>query len=231
MNRTARRALERAAQSVLPAFEQAGPFPGQEVTPPLLVDALRQCFEACQQADTAEPALPAEEINELGAHALECLSDLGLWAYQLKLDEARADIENLALDMAHWIIRHGGRITELEPVVNALARQANATRDPAALSELFERGLALIGHAEHDASGDTAQWESWRTLHVNCAIIAARTGDTERMNAAFDLLEKNLPEDCTSFYSEGLRETDKGGYGDAVRGTMRERLAKWTTRR
>jgi hypothetical protein len=230
VNRAARRALERAAQSVLPAFEQAGPFPGQEVTPPLLVDALRQCFEACQQADTAEPALPAEEINELGTHALECLSDLGLWAFQLKLDEARTCIEDLAMDMAHWIIRHGGRITELEPVVNALARQANATRDPTVLSELFERGLALIGHAEPGIADDASQRDSWRTLHVNCAIIATRTGDTERMNAAFDLLEKNLPEDCTSFYSEGLRETEKDGYGDAVRETMRERLAKWTTR-
>lgn len=231
MNRAARRTLERVAQSVLPAFEQAGPFPGQEVTPPLLVDALRQCFEACQQADTAEPSLPGEELDELGAHALECLSDLGLWAFQLKLDEARAGIEDLALDMAHWIIRHGGLITELEPAVNALARQANATRDPAVLSELFERGVALIGYAEPGASRDTAHRESWRTLHLNFAIIATRTGDTERMNAAFDLLEENLPEDCTSFYGEGLRETEKDGYGDAVRETMRERLAKWTTRR
>jgi hypothetical protein len=231
VNRAARRALERAAQSVIPAFEQAGPFPGQEVTPPLLVDALRQCLEICQQADTAEAALPVEELNELGTQALECLSDLGFWAFQLQLDEARACIEDLALDMAHWIIMRGGRIAVVEPLVNALARQANASREPAVLSKLAERALAVIGNAAPVLADDPAQREPWRTLHVNCAIVATRAGDPERMAAALDLLEEHLPADCEAFYREGLRETARDGYSDAVRELMRSRFAKWTDRR
>ena len=230
MNRAARRALDQAAQRLFPAFEQAGPFAGQEATPPLLVDALGQCFEICQQADAAEAALTEEDVNELGTHALECLSDLGLWAYQLKLDDTRADLEDLALDVAQWVTRHGGRISVLEPVVNSLARQANATRDPAVLSDLFERALAVISHVAPGLSGETGQQEPWRTLHFNGAIIATRIGVLEQMNAAFDLLEGNLPEYCAAFYQEGLRETLKDSYSAEVRETMRERLAKWTTR-
>ena len=49
MNREKRRAFEQVAGVLNNAFEQAGPFPGQEVTPPLLADAIRQCLEICQQ--------------------------------------------------------------------------------------------------------------------------------------------------------------------------------------
>ena len=137
MNRTTRRSLDQAAAVLSAAFEQAGPFPGQEATPPLLAEEVRKCLDICRQVDADEAPLPPEEIDELGTHALECLSDLGLWAWQLKLDDARATIEDIALDMAYWIAQHGGRITVLEPVANALARQANATQDPTTLAALF----------------------------------------------------------------------------------------------
>lgn len=241
MNRTTRRAFEQAAAALDTAFEQAGPFPGQEATPPLLSAEVRKCLDICQQVDAAEDAadnpMPPEEVDELGTHALECLSDLGLWAYQLELDDARATIEDIALDMAHWIARHDGRIGVLEPVVNALTRQANATQDPVALAALCDRALVIINSAtpepdeERDPDkADPAQLQPWLSLHFNTAIIATRSQQPSLMNMAYDLLETRLPRHCTAFYEEGLRETAKPVYGEPVRAMMRERLAKWTPR-
>ncbi|MGE0558074.1 MAG: hypothetical protein AB7E73_04235 [Burkholderiales bacterium] len=232
MNRAARRAFDQAAEALNSAFAQAEPFPGQEVTPPLLADAVRQCLDIFQEPDAPEGEMPPEEIDELGTHVLECLSDMGLWAWQLKLDAARVTIEDLALDVAQWIIAHGGRITVLEPVVNALARQANATADPETLGSLYDRACSIIACAAPglaDATDDAAR-QPWLTLHFNCAIIATRTQQPERMAAAYDLLETHLPQHCAAFYEEGVRESRKTAYGDHVREVMRERLAKWTIR-
>ncbi len=232
MNRTTRRAFEQAAGILNTAFEQAGPFPDQEATPPLLIEEIGKCLDICQQVDAAEDPLPPEDIDELGTHALECLSDLGLWAYQLKFDEARATIENIALDMAQWIAQHGGQISVLDPVVNALARQANATQDPAALATLFDRACSILSCTtpELDGTTDTTILQPWLALHFNTAIIATRTQRPGLMNAAYDLLENRLPRHCAAFYEEGLRESANPAYGDQVREIMRERLAKWTPR-
>lgn len=232
MNRATRRAFDQAAGNLIAAFEQAGPFPGQEVTPPLLADAVRQCLDICQRIDAEEEELPLEEVDELGTHGLECLSDLGLWAWQLKLDEVRAAIEDLALDLAQWIISHGGQIAVLEPVVNALARQANSAQETTGLHALFDRACGVIAHAAPaivDAA-DLAAVQPWLTLHFNCAIIATRTQQPDLMNAAYDLLENHIPEHCQAFYTEGVRESQKAAYGKHVGEMMRERLAKWTTR-
>ncbi len=225
--------FEQVAGALNAAFEQAGPFPDQEATPPLLAGEIRKCLEICQQADAAEEPLPPEEIDELGTHALECLSDLGLWGWQLKLDDARATVENVALDMAQWIARYGGRIDVLEPVVNALARQANAAQDPLALAALFDRASSILSCTapELDETTDPAIFQPWLALHFNTAIIATRTQRPGLMNAAYDLLESRLPRHCAAFYEEGLRESAKLVYGDQVREIMRERLAKWTHRR
>ena len=230
MNRATRRAFDQAVAALIAEFERTGPYPGQEATPPLLAEAVRECLETCQRIDAEEDEPPLEEIDELATHALEYLSDLGLWAWQLRLDEARAAIEDLALELAQWIFIHGGQITVLEPIVNALARQANASNDPAALRKLFDRACAIIAQAvpEHAESGDMAALQPWLTLHFNCAIIATRTQQPELMNAAFDLLETHLPQHCPAFYAEGVRESAKPAYGQQVGEMMRERLAKWT---
>lgn len=232
MNRTTRRNFEQAAGVLSTAFEQAGPFPDQEATPPLLAEEIRKCLDICQQADAAEDPLPPEDIDELGAHALECLSDLGLWAYQLEQDDARDTIENIAFDMAQWIAQRGGRISVLEPVVNALARQANAAQDPAVLATLFDRACGIISRTAPalDDKSDPALLQPWLALHFNTAIIATRTQRPGLMNTAYDLLESRLPRHCAAFYEEGLRESAKPAYGDLVRKIMRERLAKWTPR-
>lgn len=232
MNRTTRRAFDQAASALIEGFTRAGPFPDQEATPSLLAEEVQKCFETCQQVDATEDALPPDEIDELGTHALECLSDLGLWAWQLKCDDVRAAIENIALELATWIVAHGGRVTVLEPVVNAITRRANATQDPGTLSSIFGEIQDIIANAGAGSgeTGDPAGQQPWLSLHFNNAIIATRTQRPALMNMAYDVLENRLPGHCAAFYAEGLREAAKPAYGEPVREILRERLVKWTPR-
>ena len=230
MNRTVRRTFDRAAGQLIATFHQAGPFPDQEVTPPPLADAVRQCLDVGQRLDEADETVPLDELDELGRHGLECLADLGFWAYQLHCDDARADIEDVALAMAMWLAKHGGQITVLEPVVNALARQANTTQDTTALTKLFQATCLVMAHvpSEIGKTADAATLQHWLTLNFNCAIIATRTQDAGRMQAAYDLLESHLPAHCARFYQEGVRESQKDVYSDLVRDILQKRLAAWT---
>lgn len=239
MNRDSRRAFARAAQSVAEAFKRAGPFPDQEVTPPLLIEAITQCMDIAARNAAASPAdegqttaLEPAEVEEIGTHALECISDLTLWAYQLGLENERDAIEDLAFDFARWIVRHEGAISVLEPVVNTLARRANSAHDSADLVELCAAAREVLEHVaprlrNHDDAGAE---QPWRILNLNCAIIATRSQQPELMQAAYDLLEHHLPHECAAFYGEGVRQAEKRVYGQHVRDIMRERFAKWTTR-
>lgn len=242
MNRDSRRAFARAAQSVAEAFNRAGPFPDQEVTPPLLIEAITQCMDiatlgaatATSPVDVPETAaLEPAEVEEIGTHALECISDLSLWAYQLGLEKERDIIEDLAFDFACWIARRDGAISVLEPVVNTLARRANSTRDPAALAQLGNAARGLLEHVApqlRHGAGATEPAAPWRILNLNCAIVATRSQQPELMQAAYDLLERNLPHDCTAFYEEGVRQSEKQVYAQHVRDIVRGRFAKWTAR-
>lgn len=241
MNRDSRRAFARAAQSVAEAFNRAGPFPDQEVTPPLLIDAITQCMDiaARDAADAPAPAdeartaaLEPAEVEEIGTHALECISDLTLWAYQLGLENERGTIEDLAFDFARWMARHESTISVLEPVVNTLARRANSAHDPADLARLCAATREVLEHVAPRLRNrdDAGAEQPWRILNLNCAIIATRSQQPELMRAAYDLLEHNLPHECAAFYEEGVRQAEKQVYGQHVRDIMRERFAKWTTR-
>jgi hypothetical protein len=228
MNRESRRAFARAANSVSGAFERAGPFPDQEVTLPLLAEAITQCLEIATD-DAQEGMLNAEEAAQVGTHALECISDLALWAFQLGLDQERCVIEDLALDFARWMARCGARISVLEPVVNTLARRANATRDPAQLVPLMEAAREVIEHADPVSTVAAVSGGPWQILNFNLAIIATRTQQPQLMQAAFDLLEHNLPDACPAFYAEGLRQAEQKACAPHVRDIMRQRALKWTT--
>ncbi len=111
---TPRQTFEDAARSVTESFQSAAPFPGQEVTPPLLIEAITQCLDIMSVDGKADALLP-QDVDKIGTHALECVSDLALWAYQLGLEKERDAIENLALDFARWIAGNGGAISVLEP--------------------------------------------------------------------------------------------------------------------
>jgi hypothetical protein len=236
MNRNERLTFDAATEAVAAAFAASAVPPRTEVTPPLLADAIRQFFDVCAKFDRDHGQggrLPYDDVNEIAANAINCISDLALWAARLGLDSEHHVIENAALEFARWAIRHDGELTTLEPVVNALAWRANTTHDPADLTVLFYVAREIAAHAAPQTRNgvDTAEVRHpWRILNFNVAIIATRTQNPELMDAAFDLLEQNLPGECAAFYEEGVRQAEKEVYGPHVRDIIRRRFAKWTTK-
>lgn len=229
MSPDVRNAYAAAASNIVGAFERAGGFPGQEVTPPLLVEALEQCIGIVAEPNAAA-RLSARELREFGTHALNCVSDLALWAAHLELDAERAAVEDLALEFARWLLAFDVSITVLEPEVNALARRANGTHDPEQLVPLAILARSLVAAAAPAARTDTSGSNAWQTLNFNYAIIATRTQRPELMEDAYDWLETTLPEQCAAFFEEGVRESRKAVYGPQVAEPLRKRLKKWTVR-
>lgn len=231
-----RLAFDAAADAVAAAFARNAGHPRSEVTPGLLIDAIRQFLDICAKLDRDHGRggrLPYDDVNEIAANAISCVSDLALWAVRLGLDAEHHAIEDAALGFAKWAIRHDGELATLEPVVNALARRANTTHNPDDLTALYYVAREIVAHAAPQTrngfeTADAAH--PWRVLNVNLAIIATRTQDPELMNGAFDLLEQNLPDECGAFYEEGVRQAEKKVYEPRVREIMRRRFAKWTTK-
>ncbi len=229
MNPEVHRVLAAAAKNVVNAYRRAGSFPEQEVTPPLLAEALEQCLNVFAEPESAK-RLAADELSELGTHALNCVSDLALWAAHLRLDADRAAVEDLGLEIAQWLAAHEVPIAVLEPVVNALARRANTIHEPERLVPIARLARQLAGGVADGARADPGSADPWRVLNFNYAIIATRTQRPELMDEAYDWLEATLPAECPAFFEEGVRESKKAVYGPHVGEAMRERLAKWTVR-
>jgi hypothetical protein len=170
------------------------------------------------------PREPADntEIDALGNYGLRLLSELSALSVALGLEDSARRLENLCLPLAAWIASQGGEIQHLAPVVNALAWQANNTRQApqmAALYRLADQVFEAVSPnlAEH-ASDDPMH--PWRLLIINRAIVATRTLQPEMMEPAFNSVVELLPEDAPRFFEEGMRQLDIVGYPEQVRTLM-----------
>lgn len=218
--------FEQAAQSVLTAFAQAGIKTGEQVTPPMLVDAVRQMLAVMRKLDDTEewdPSLPEDDQEQIGDYAIGFLQDLATWADRLKEQTARQAMDVTALGVAAWIIRHQGKIHTLEPVVNGLAGLANVNQEPKYLlriAQLMEQ-ILLATDAPIQADLEKDPTRPWRILLLNHAITATRAQDMEQMERAFELLLKHIPEDAPAFFQEGLRQVSQPGFAPNVQELMR----------
>lgn len=228
----ARHAFARAAAGIQAAFESRGERE-TEVTPALLAAAVDQFLVVFDRLDDHPAHADREEANSLAEQALSCIADLAMWAERADCGAHRHAVEALALEVALWSLRRDGEIRILEPIVNALAYRANATHSPGEMVQLYRLMQDIIGHVAPPTRNDpesAGPERPWRVINLNFAIVATRTQDPRLMNAAYDLLEQNLPAECTAFFAEGVRQAEKPVYGEHVRDLMLERLTKWTTR-
>lgn len=227
--------LARAARALLAAHEVQG-GQGEGATPAQLIEALEQAlaaFAALDQAHGTTGALEDEDPSALGEYALACLSDLNLWVQRLGCSGERQWLDQATLEVADWIVRHGGRLRILEPLVNALATRANGLQAREDLAALFDAMGPFIDRVDPSLRADPNRADPehpWRLLLFNYAIVATRTQDPERMTRAYRLLEAWLPETCPDFFEEALRQSRKPVYGDEVRTLMREYHQRWTVR-
>ncbi|MEK6662548.1 MAG: hypothetical protein AABY73_01655 [Pseudomonadota bacterium] len=224
-----------AVQAIESRFTERGMLPS-EVSPGQLAEALTQLlyvFDKLDRENGEYGPLSYDDPSELGEHGVNIAADLATWAERLELQQAKADMEKVAVGIALWVVRHEGEIRALDTVVNGFAAQANTISAEDTLRALYRAMQVVLEHAAQPIKQDLDKsnpGRPWRALNFNCAIVATRTQDAQLMSEAFDTLGRNLPEDAPGFFEEGLRQSDKPVYGPIVKNLMQEYFTRWTVR-
>ncbi len=160
------------------------------------------------------------EATDIGDHGLVLLLKLVDLMERLDLPHKRREIEQISLIFARWILRYGGKVNHLEPLVNAFAQLANMMQDNRSLRRLSELMGQVVDACSEEIKQDldkSDEFRPWRLLHINRGIVATRTHDLDIMKSAFDELLIYLPQDATSFFDDGMREMDTLDYPQHVR--------------
>jgi hypothetical protein len=206
----------------------------------LLAEAYRQLLdvmarvEADSQADGSGPTghrAGVEDITELGEYGFRLQENLTSLVDRAELKDALA---GLTVDLALWVAAHGGRLDSIEALVDALALIANRTSEPRELGRLSEAMGRLIDAVSPLIREDLEKMNPgrpWRVLLLNRGIVATRSHDPERMEEAFDLLIRHLPEDAAGFFSAGMQQMEALDYPAQVRRVMEKYHRRWTVNR
>jgi hypothetical protein len=238
-------AFEALADQLMDA-EDNHPTPtrGGDLSPQLLIEAMRKVlhlldvFSTDGQSDArrevADPAENAHDIHRLGEYGLNLLADLAGVAGRLDRDDLSHELEALCLPFALWIARQGGELSTLEPVVNAIAFQANHLREPSALEKLYaqtgEIQLAVAPLLQKDLEmSDPGR--PWRVLLLNRAIIATRTHRPELIELAYDNLIRHLPQEAPEFFRQGMEQMVALDYPQPVRRVVEKYYHLWSVER
>jgi len=209
----------------------------ESATPPLLIDTFNQLFDAMHRTeyDTRSGNQPdGGAVTELGEYALGLFEQTLEWASRLRLPEVHQTLQIQVINMARWIGRHGGKIQLLEPIVDALAQQANTTQAPAELLDLYQSMGEIVDATDDFIREDlekTNPGRPWRVLQLNRAIVATRTHQPDAMDVAFQALVSHLPQDAPKFFSEGMEQMDLLNYPPHVREVMDRYYRKWSINR
>lgn len=150
--------------------------------------------------------LPLEDTQALAAAALTDLAHLENDCRH-EGEDALLAIAHLTVAVALWAVRHEVVLAVAEPVTNALAHLSNAAGGKAELSAVFGVMQGVIENVRPALEADLERsnpQRPWRLLHVNLAITAVRTEDSNLMELAFDALEAALPDERAAFYAEAL---------------------------
>lgn len=228
----AARRYKEAADAIMAAYDALAHEPPAQVTPRQLDAGVRHFFVAAQRLESGRAAtLDPEEVSRTGDYGISLLMDLGTWAQQLDLEEEERALDAVALLLAEWVAAHAGELRTLEPVVDALASQANRERDRGVLERLTDRTGRLIqatGAAARTGLDRTHPSGAWRALNLNYGIIATRTQNPALIERVFEELVQNLPADAATFFAEGMQQMERFDYPLAVRAVMSRYFDRWT---
>jgi len=233
--------LRRHTEEILAAFDDQGQPPDADPRPVLaglaeLLERLHRQEAGESQASAAgtgaEPS--AHDLHLWADHGIDLLARLAAIAGRLhRPQEARA-VEGLTLPFACWIGRRGGEISNLAPVVNAVAGLANGLGDPADLERLYP----LVSEVVQAVSPQVAQdgigidpTRPWRVLLLNQAIVATRSHQPALMDEAFTQLVEHLPQEAPEFFREGMEQMEARNYPSQVRLVMQRWYQHWGEQR
>jgi len=181
-----------------------------------------------QSIDKQYGGMAVHELEDVSSLVGGIHTQLARWdaeAVRHKL-AAAATLAEVTIGVALWAIRHGVPLDVVEPVVNALAWRSNHAKGKAELAAVYSLMRGVIAHVAPRLAADLERSNPerpWRLLHANLAITAIRTEDPDAIDAAFDLLDAALPDECASFYAEALARALAPGVAPAVRERIEER--------
>jgi hypothetical protein len=223
--------LEQASRRLQATWEQAEPpSPDIPATPSQLREALSQLLEILARWDSDTAREQDLGLDRLGVYALDLISELSSVAGLLGLEDLSRQIELQSYPLAVWLARHGGRLTRLEPVVNAVAFLANHTTETEDLGRLFKGISELVEAVSPSIRKDLEEsgpGRPWRLLVLNRAIVATRSHDPDLMEAALTTVAEYLPDEAPRFFAEGMQQMDLLGYPSRVRRVMQRFFDQW----
>ena len=165
--------------------------------------------------------------RQYGSNSPLALEDVADLVSSLLVDLSRIDDVELELGVALWALRHSVAIEAPEPVVNALAKRSNWARGKEELAAVLAIMDAVIDNVRPRLAADLERSNPerpWRLLHANLAITAIRTEEPALMDAAFDALERALPDEAASFYAEARALALNPGIAPVVRERIEARI-------
>jgi hypothetical protein len=213
---------------------------GDEGSLEQLVAAMDQAIDVMARADadravqknmSAESIgmLEEKDISKIGQYALDILEAIVAYV-QEKSGEQKRELLRLSIPVSLWVARHGGKLSQIDMLVNSLAGYANEVSDPRVLADLAGIFREIIDACDNEIRRDLEQtnmMRPWRILNLNYGIIATRSHQPELIERAYDTLVKNLPQDARQFFKEGMHQMDIVGYPDEVRQVVERYNKMW----
>ncbi|KPK39390.1 MAG: hypothetical protein AMJ69_05710 [Gammaproteobacteria bacterium SG8_47] len=233
--------IQQASQSIQDAYSAESRPKTLEgrAAPPALIEALNQFLEVLKRAHAdlsvgrgaPREGLENQDVTRIGDYGLQLLDDLRAWAEPLRVAAAGEALLRACLPLALWVARGGGRLTLLEPVVDALARLANSTSNTAELVELTGIMTELLEAVAPAVAADLDQsnpGRPWRVLNLNRGIVATRSLDPAVMGRVFDDIVQRLPNDAPAFFREGMQQMEALNYPAPVREVMQRYFSRYS---
>jgi len=221
-------------------IDEAAPDDQAVNSPQQLLAAMDQAIDVMVRADadrvvqknmTAESMglLEEEDISKIGQYTLDLLE--GMAAYvQNKTGEQNRELIRLSVPVSLWVARHGGKLSQIDMLVNSLAGYANEIVEPHVLAQLAAVIKEVVDACDDEIHRDVEQtnmMRPWRILNLNYGIVATRSHQPALIEQAYDALVKNLPQDARQFFKEGLQQMDIIGYPDEVREVVERYNNMW----
>ena len=211
-------------------------------SPHNLLSAMDQAIDVMVRADanssvqsdmSAESIglLEEKNITQIGQYSLDLLEAMVSFV-QNKTGEQNGELLRLSLPISLWVARRGGKLSQIDMVVNSLAGYANEVKESHLLAELAATIKEVIDACDDNIRQDLEQtnmMRPWRILNLNYGIVATRSHQPELIEQAYDALVKNLPQDARGFFKEGLQQLDIVVYPDEVREVVERYNKTWGT--
>ncbi len=113
-------------------------------------------------------------------------------------------------------------------IVNSISYYSNKAKMGDDLIQLYQEITPLV-FALPEIKRTAEQYEVFKLLVFNYAIIATRTLDPERMEQGLSILVQYLPQEAEQFLKQGMGQMDIVGYPENIKAVMARFYLKYTT--